>query len=421
MQPTGLRFAVLGVVAALVGLAAAGGRPAGAAAPGPGPIRIGFIAPLTGPFAGPGKDMQVGFTMYLEEIGYRAGGRPVELVVEDDEGKPQVSLTKVRKMVELDGAHMLAGNLLTNAEYALIPLLDSLRTPMVFPQLRADDIALRKPSRWAMSTGANLSLPSHPFGQYAFQVLGYRRIANVALDYAFGYEVSGGFQKTFEDAGGQIVQKIWIPISAMDMAPYIAQIRRDADAVFATFSGRSAVQFIRQYQEAGLKEKIPLIGTGIMTDEILLHTMGDEALGLVTSTFYAATLDHPANQRHARAVRAKLGRAPSSFTAGSYTAARWLLEAARLVRWNVEDRAALAAALRKVEISDDPRGPIRLDADGSPIINVYVRRVERVRGELQNTVIHTYPAVSKFWTYDPETFRKQPLYSRDFPPCRHCR
>jgi branched-chain amino acid transport system substrate-binding protein len=407
----------LGVAVGTIALA----RGVEGAATGKGTIKVGFIAPLTGPFAQPGKAMEEGFTMYLDEIGRTVAGRPVELIVEDDEGKPQVTLTKVRKLVEHDGVHMLGGNLLVNAEYALHPVLDGLQVPMVFPQLRTDDVAQRKRAKFGMGTGPSLSQPSHPFGEYAYKVLGYRRVAVVGLDYVFGYEVAGGFQKTFEDLGGQIVQRLWIPLSAIDMAPYTAQIRKDADAVFGVFSGRSAIQFIRQYKEAGLKERLPLIGTGIMTDEQLLPSMGDEVLGIVTTTFYSGTLDTPANQRFAKAVRARTGRAASAFHEGSYTAARWLMEGVRLVQGNVEDRAGLMAALRRVEIVDDPRGPVKLDADGSVIMNIYVRRVERVGGELQNTVIQTYPAVSQFWTYKREEFLKQPVYSRDFPPCQYCR
>lgn len=406
------------LVAMYLGLA--GAQPARAASAGKGPIRIGFIAPLSGAFAQNGKDMLDGFTLYLEEIGFSAAGRPIELTVEDDEGKPQVSLTKVRKLVELNGVHMLGGNLLANTEYALIPLLETLRAPMVFPQLRSDDIAQRMQVRWAMGTGPSVSQPSHPFGEYAHKVLGYRRVAAIGLDYAFGYEVLGGFQKTFEESGGQVVQKIWAPIATIDLAPYIALIRRDVDAVFGIFSGRSALQFVRQYKEAGLKDRIPLIGTGIMTDEHVLRSMGDEALGIVTPLFYAASLDTPANRRFARAVQAKTGKGPSVFSAGSYTAARWLGEGIKLVKGEVEDRANLMGALRRVEIADDPRGPITLDADSSPILNIYIRKVEKVDGKLQNTVTHTYPAVSQFWTYKREEFLKQPAYSRDFPPCRYC-
>ncbi len=103
-----------------------------------------------------------------------------------------------------------------------------------------------------------------------------------------------------------------------------------------------------------------------------------------------------------------------------YTGARVVAEAAKAIGGRVEDRAAFMAALRAVEIGDAPRGPIKMDPYGNPTQNIYIRKVERVGGKLQNTVIHTYPAVSQFWKYAPEEFLKQPVYSRDFPPCRHC-
>ena len=116
----------------------------------------------------------------------------------------------------------------------------------------------------------------------------------------------------------------------------------------------------------------------------------------------------------------RFGKIPSYFSETCYTSGRWINEAARVVGGNVEDREKFMAAFRKVEIPDAPRGPVKLDAWGNPIQNIYVRKVERKGGELQNTVIHTFPAVSQFWTYKPDEFLKQPLYNRDQPPCRFC-
>jgi branched-chain amino acid transport system substrate-binding protein len=95
-------------------------------------------------------------------------------------------------------------------------------------------------------------------------------------------------------------------------------------------------------------------------------------------------------------------------------------EAAKAVNGRVEDRPAFMAALRAVQIADSPRGPVKMDPYGNPTQNIYIRKIERVGGKLQNTVIYTYPNVSQFWKYNPEEFLKQPVYSRDFPPCRHC-
>ena len=113
-------------------------------------------------------------------------------------------------------------------------------------------------------------------------------------------------------------------------------------------------------------------------------------------------------------------KVPSYFSETCYTTGRWINEAAQAIGGKVEDRESFLAALRKVEIPDAPRGPIKLDSYGNPIQNIYVRKVEKKEGELWNTVIHTFPAVSQFWPSPPEEFLKQPVYSRDFPPCKHC-
>jgi branched-chain amino acid transport system substrate-binding protein len=231
----------------------------------------------------------------------------------------------------------------------------------------------------------------------------------------------GGFQKTFEESGGQIVQKLWVPLGAMDLSPYIARLRRDTDAVFTMVAGASTIQFFKQYQDAGLTGKIPLIGGGPAVDEALLPQMGDEALGVVTPLIYSAALDTPANRKFVKEYRAKFGKVPSYFSETNYTSGRWINEAVRSIGGKVEDREAFLAALRKVEIADAIRGPVKLDAHGNPIQNIYIRKVERNKdGELQNTVIVTIPSVSQFWKYNPDEFLKQPLYTRDVPPCRAC-
>jgi branched-chain amino acid transport system substrate-binding protein len=216
------------------------------------------------------------------------------------------------------------------------------------------------------------------------------------------------------------LQKLWPPLGTTDFAPYLAQVRRDADAVFALMVAASALRFPKQYEEAGLKARLPLIGGGTTFDEFVLPALGDEAIGGITPLIYSAALETPENARFVKEYRAKFGKVPSYFSETSYTAGRWIHEAAKAIDGNVENNEAFLAALRKVEIPDAPRGPIKLDAHDNPIQNVYVRKVEKKNGELWNTVIHTFPAVSQFWKYTPEEFLKQPVYSRDFPPCQHC-
>jgi branched-chain amino acid transport system substrate-binding protein len=387
----------------------------------PGPIRIGFTTDLTGTAAQAAKDMVNGLTMYLDEIGGQMAGRKVDLIVEDTQGRPDVALTKLRKLVEHDRVHLIAGVLFGHLGYAMAPKVEEYKIPALFTVTAADDLTQRQKYRWIIRTGWASSQPSHPFGEYAAKTLGYKRVAVIASDYAFGWEVVGGFQRTFEENGGQIIQKLWAPLGAMDLAPFIAKIRRDADAVLTMIAGASTIQFFKQYEEAGLKAKIPVIAGGPAVDEALLPSMGDEALGVVSPLIYSGALDTPVNRRFAKDYRARFGKVPSYFAETNYTSGRWIAEAVKSLGGNVEDREKLLAALRKVEIPDAPRGPIKLDAYGNPIQNVYVRKVERNRdGELQNTVIVTIPAVSQFWKYNPEEFLRQPVYSRDVPPCRFC-
>ncbi|HET7875119.1 MAG TPA: ABC transporter substrate-binding protein [Methylomirabilota bacterium] len=406
-------------VAALTGLVAVVGAP-GAGSAQKGPIKIGFLVPQTGPLAANGKDMINGIQLFLEEQGNRLAGREVRLIIEDDAGTPATGLTKARSLVESQGVHVLVGPLSAAVGYAIAPYVDSKKVPTLFPIVSAEDITQRKRSPYIVRTGWSSSQPSHPFGKWVYDNLKYRKIAITGYDFAFGWEVAAGFQRSFEEAGGQVVQKLWSPLNTADYGPYLAQLRRDVDAVYAVFSGADALRFAKQYADAGLKGRLPLIGGGTFTDEHVLRTMGDEALGIVTALHYSAALQTPANQKFVKAYEAKYQQVPSYYSEGPYVTGGALKAALEAIGGDIENVDRFLGALRKVDLSDAPRGPIRFDDYGNPVQNVYVRRVERAGGRLQNTVIHTFPAVSQFWTYKPEDYLKNPVYSRDYPPCTHC-
>jgi branched-chain amino acid transport system substrate-binding protein len=388
--------------------------------PQKGPIKVGFLTQMTGGGAAVGKDMSNGFMMSLEEISNQIAGRKVEVIIEDTQGDPAQALTRLRKLVESDKVHAVAGIFLANEGYALAPKVDEYRIPTVWAVVSADDLTQRKPTKYAVRTGWTSSQPNHPFGEYAAKTLGYKRVVTIAMDYAFGWEQVGGFQKTFEEAGGQIIQKLWPPLGTTDFGPFLAQIKRDANAVFAVMVAASSLRFPKQYQDAGLKARLPLIGGGTSFDEFVLPALGDEAIGAISPLIYSAAIDTPVNQRFVKEFRKKYGKVPGYYAEASYTAARWIAEAAKAVGGNVEDKEKFLGALKKVEISDAPRGPIKLDSYGNPIQNIYVRKVEKKDGELWNTVIHTFPAVSQFWKYKPEEFIKQPVYDRNYPACKYC-
>jgi branched-chain amino acid transport system substrate-binding protein len=413
-----MRKQSVGVIVSVLVLLACGGPGVGWAQQGP--MKIGVITPMTGAAAAVGKDMVNGLSLYLEQNGQQLADRKVQVIVEDSQGKPDVALTKLRKLVENDKVQVLIGEVFAHIGYAMAPRVDEYQVPMLYPVIAADDLTQRKPAKWVVRTGWTSSQPSHPFGEWVYKTLGYKRVAVIAIDYAFGWEVVGGFQKSFEEAGGQIIQKLWPPLGTTDFAPYLSQIRRDADAVFALMVAASSLRFPKQYQDAGLKARLPLIGGGTTFDEFVLPSLGDEAIGGITPLIYSAALETPENTRFVKEYHAKFGKVPSYFSETSYTAGRWINEAARAINGNVEDRDTFLAALRKVEIPDAPRGPLKLDPYGNPVQNIYVRKVEKKEGALWNTVIHTFPAVSQFWKYPPEEFLKQPVYSRDFPPCPNC-
>ena len=264
-----------------------------------GPIKIGFLTPLTGPLSANGKDMLNGMQQFLEEQNYRLAGREIKLLVEDDEAKPATGLTKSRALVEAQGANILIGPLSAAVGYAIVPYIDEKKIPTIYPIVSADDITQRKRSQYIVRTGWSSSQPSHPFGKWVYDNLKYKKIAMIGYDFAFGWEVAAGFQRTFEESGGQIVQKLWPPQGNADYGPYLAQLKRDVDAIYCVFSGADALRFTKQYAEAGLKARLPLVSGGTVTDEHVLRTMGDEVLGIVSASHYSAALDTPANKKFA--------------------------------------------------------------------------------------------------------------------------
>src|SRR5262249_32126052 len=220
----------------------------GASTPAPAQdLKIGFLAPRTGIFAQLGTDMVNGFQMYLDEHDGRLGGAKVTFIVEDDQGKPDVDVAKAKKLILQDKVDMLVGAVLASSAYALAPVSTAEKTLYIGTVSTADDLAQRQVDKYPylVLAGWVPSQPNHPLGQWACDQ-GYKRIAAIAADYAFGYEQLGGFQKGFEDCGGKIVQKIWVPIGTKDFGPYLPTLKSDVDAIFTLMVGPMSLQFPKQ-------------------------------------------------------------------------------------------------------------------------------------------------------------------------------
>ena len=388
-------------------------------------LRIGFLAPMTGIFAQIGKDMSNGFKMYLDEVGNDFAGVEVKFILEDSQGKPPVNVRKAQKLIRQDRVHMFIGGLLASTGYALAPVSTRNKVIYISPIAAADDLTQRQSDKYPyfIRTGWTSSQPSHPLGQWACEQ-GYKRIVTIGADYAFGYEVIGGFHKSFEDCGGQIVQKLWAPIGTKDFGPYLPQIKRDADAVFTLMVGPMSLQFPKQYKAAGLT--MPLLGGGTSADEFALPFMGDEAIGYVTALQYSAAIDTPKNIAFVKKYRERYGKVPSYYSESNYTTAQWIHAAIKKAGGKWPGTQAFIKIFAGIKL-DSIRGPVYLDDQRNPVHKIYIRQVARTKrfgypnDELWNTVVKTYDNVSQYWTYDRDEFLKQPVYSRTFPPCRYCK
>jgi branched-chain amino acid transport system substrate-binding protein len=389
-----------------------------------GPIKIGFVAPQAGNFAQFGMDMVSGTKLLLEKYNYTVAGRKIELIVEDEGPGPDTAVTKVRKLIKHDNVHLIAGVQQAASAYAAAAVCTELETPLVITLAAGDDITQRKSSKYVNRISMTGGDVGHVAGDYAYKELGWRKVAIIGMDYAWGHECAGGFQNVFEGLGGKVLQKMWTPIATMDFGPYVSNIDSEVDGVWDVITGAASVRFIKSMRDSGIMTKIGLMGAGTVTDETVLAALGDTALGVITDINYSGALNNPKNKEFNELCQKKLGKPGSWCLGGSWVAAEWILQAIKDINGDVENKDKFSKALRAVKMEDSLRGPIRMDSYGHPIQNYFVRKVEKVDGGwggYQNTVIKTYPQVSQFWTWDARTYLSRPVYSRDYPPCKFCK
>jgi len=385
------------------------------------PIRIGLMAPLSGVVAAGGREIVEGFNMFWEDVGKTAGGRKVEVLVEDDAGNPDTALQKARRLVEQEKVNFLFGNLLANTGLAVANYVKGNGVPYFIPVIAADDLTQRdRVPNVIRVAGYTASQMPRPLADWALKQ-GYKRIATIAQDYSFGHEQCGGFAQVFSEGGGTIVNQFWNPLNTSDFSPYLGQLASaKIDAVFAMELGADANRFMQQYANFGLKGQLPLLGAQNFTDQSVIRTMGPECEGIVSSAHFAEGSDNPATRKFVEAYSKKYGKMPSLYGFSHYSGAMWVHKAIDVVKGDVEKRDAFLDAVRKVVLTDSPLGrPVRLDDYGNPIYDVFIRKVvKNADGKYWNVPIETYPNVSQFWTYDPKEYLKQPPYSRTFQGIR---
>ncbi len=383
-----------GMTAALA-LASCGGA---AFAQSGDPIRIGLILPMTGPFTSTGKQIAAAANLYMQQNGATIAGRKVELILKDDTGVADVTRRIAQEFIVNDKVTAIAGFGLTPLALATAPLATQAKTPMVVMAAATSIITDRSP--FVVRTSQVVPQIAGPFGTWVAQQ-GIKKVVTMVSDFAPGHDVETSFNAAFKEAGGQ-TESMRIPLQNPDFSPFLqraADSKPDAILIFVP-SGQGST-FMKQFAERGLdKSGIRLIGTGDVTDDDILNGMGDVALGVTTAHHYSAAHNSPANKAYVEAFqKANNGLRPNFMSVGGYDGMHALYEG--LKKTNGQGGEALVEAMKGLKW-ESPRGPMSIDPETRDIIqNVYIRKVERVNGELFNVEFATIPNVK-----DPAKIKK---------------
>ena len=381
-----------------------------------GPIKIGVLAPLTGPLSTPGKDQADGFKLFWEQVGNKAGGRKVEYVIADTTCNPDQAITQARRLVHQEKVHIMIGPLCGHEGPAAAQVSKETGIPLVMDIAGADDVTKWNRTPTVVRTGVSASQIGHPFGDYLYKELGARNVTFIAADYTWGHEVTLGIVQTYKELGGKVAKIIWNPIGTKDYGATIASIPDDTDAVVAVVVGPDRIRLFEAWFQFGKDKKLKIYGAYWMQQDALMQ-MDDRAIGMIgNSLHYATGLDTPENKMFVDAFVNKYKRLPSWFSEAAYTASLWTHTAIEAIKGNVEDKDAFLKAMRSATIKA-PRGTIKLDAYDNPIQNVYATKIQKINhpvlgSVLTNVPYKTYQNVSQFWTWTPEEFLKRGPYKR---------
>lgn len=372
------------------------------------PIKLGYLTPLVGVFAGLGGDLRDGFLLFFEEKGNTVAGRKIEIITEDTEGKPDVGLTKAKKLVERDGVKLLAGIISSGVAPGVAKYATEQKVPLLITNAGADALTKQAATPYVFRSSFSNSQNTHVVGEWAYKK-GYRKAIIVGADYGAGWDHAGGFADTFTQAGGKVIQEIWPPLGNPDFAPFITTIKTDADVLFNFAPDADALLFVKQYTEFGLKGKIPVLG-GWLTTENIIQQQGDAALGIVNGYPFAATGDRPQTKAFVEAFKKRFNKDASPQAEFGYSGAMVVAKALEAVGGNIEDTEAFIKAMEKVEL-EAPRGPIKFDKYRGVVNDMYITEVKKVDGKLVNAVIDKVVGVTQFWKWSPEDFLKKTPYA----------
>jgi len=354
-----------------------------------GPIKIGVVLPYTGVYAVLGESITQAMELVFARENWMVAGRKIEMIKEDDEMKPPVGVRKTEKLIDSDKVDILTGPVHSGILMGMRDKVHNSKTILIVSNAGADAISRERCSKWIFRASFSNWQPCQPMGGWVAKHVS-KDVFLTAPNYQAGKDMMNAFKETFVPAGGKVVAEDYPKLGETDYAPYLTKIRQSgAKAVFAFFSGTDAVNFVKQFDQFGLKETIKLTGAGFLTEPDVLPAQGKSALGVITGHFYTPVLDNPTNQRFVKEFREKYaGKMPDGFACQGYDTAEVIVRALKAVNGNTQDKGKLVDVIAKVEF-DSPRGRFRFDPKTHNVIQpfIYVREVKEVAGGLNNVPI----------------------------------
>jgi len=354
-----------------------------------GPIKIGLVLPYTGVYAVLGESITQAMELVFARENWTVAGRKIEMIKEDDEMKPPVGIRKTEKLIDSDKVDILTGPVHSGILMGMRDKVHSSKTILIVSNAGADAISRERCSKWIFRTSFSNWQPCQPMGGWVAKNVS-KEVFQIAPNYQAGKDMMAAFRETFVPAGGKVIAEDYPKLGETDYAPYITKIKQSgAKAVFAFFSGTDAVNFVKQYDQFGLKGSIKLTGAGFLTEPDVLPAQGNSALGIITGHFYTPLLDNPVNKKFVTDFRAKFAnKSPDGFACQGYDTAEVIVRALKAVNGNTQDKGKLVDTIAKLEF-DSPRGKFRFDPKTHNVIQpfIYVREVKEVAGGLNNVPI----------------------------------
>ena len=353
-------------------------------------VKIGLLVPMTGPFTSTGKQLVAGARLYMQLKGDMVAGKKIELIVKDDTGNADMTKRLAQELVVNDKVSFLAGFGLTPGALATAPIATEAKIPEVVMMAATSVITERSP--YIVRTSFSVPQTTVPLANWAAEN-GIKKVVTVVSDYAPGIDVETAFKQRFEAAGGKVIESLRVPLASPDFAPALQRVA-DAkpDALMAFVPAGVGPIFVRQFVERGLnKSGIKFIAEGSLTEDDIVNQIGDAALGVITTHHYSAAHNSPENKTFvADFKKANGGMRPNLMAVQSYDGMHLIYEALKVTKGSTDGDALVAAMKGLSWIS--PRGPMSIDPATREVIqNIYIRKVERVNGELYNVEFATIP------------------------------